>query len=407
MIRYLPALLAPLALAAALPAVEPERAAPEDTAAVVKGNNAFAFDLYAQLKTKDGNLFFSPYSISGALAMTSAGARGPTLDETEKTLHYPPQDKLHPAFQALTAGINGDPNVKRGYQLSTANALWGQKGYGFKPEFIKLTKDHYGAGLSEVDFAKEEAARKTINDWVEKETHDKIKDLIKPGMLTVDTRLVLTNAIYFKGDWVSQFKKDRTKEEPFFLAGGKEVKAKLMHQTGTFNYADMQTFQALELPYVGKELSMIVLLPKKADGLAEMEKELNADKLNAVLARMRGVEGVDVTLPRFKTTAEFDLGGTLRDLGMKRAFLPTGADFSGMGGREGDLFIGFVVHKAFVDVNEEGTEAAAATAVGIHTTSSVPPPKPVFRADHPFVYLIRDNKTGSVLFLGRLADPTK
>src|SRR5262249_1281128 len=160
----------------------------------------------------------------------------------------------------------------------------GQKNYGFKPEFVKLSKDHYGAGLEEVNFADEEKARGTINAWVEKETHDRIKDLIKPGMLNVDTRLVLTNAIYFKGDWVSQFKKDRTKEEPFFLADGKQVKAPLMHQTGTFRYADMGTFQALELPYVGKDLSMLVLLPGKADGLPDMEKDLSADKLNAVVA---------------------------------------------------------------------------------------------------------------------------
>jgi serpin B len=216
--------------------------------------------------------------------------------------------------------------------------------------------------------------------------------------------LVLTNAIYFKGDWVSQFKKDRTKEEPYFLADGKQVKTPLMHQTGPFNYADMGAFHALELPYVGKDLSMLVLLPKKADGLSEMEKALNADKVNAVVARLHATRDVDVTVPKFKTTAEFRLNDELKALGMRLAFTQR-ADFSGINGKE-DLFISFVVHKAFVDVNEEGTEAAAATAVGFEAKSE-PPPPPVFRADHPFVYLIRDNKSGSVLFLGRLSDPSK
>jgi len=399
----------PFAALATLAAVLPLTAAEEpaaDTRAVVSGDTTFAFDLYAQLRSKDGNLFFSPYSISAALAMTSAGARGQTLDEMTKTLHFPPQDRLHPAFKALTDGINGDPGVKRGYQLSTANALWGQKDFGFRAEFVKLTRDDYGAGLREVNFGDEAAARRTINAWVEKETHDKIKDLIKPGMLTVDTRLVLTNAIYFKGDWASQFKKDRTRDEPFFLADGKQAKTPLMHQTGTFRYTETPTAQVLELPYVGKELSMIVLLPKKADGLADLEKELNADTVNGALGRLRVTERIEVTLPKFKTTAELSLNTELQALGMKRAFAPNAADFSGMAGSPGDLWIGFVVHKAFVDVNEEGTEAAAATGVGVVTTSARPH-NPVFRADHPFVFLIRDNKSGSVLFLGRLADPTK
>jgi serpin B len=378
---------------------------PPDTAAVVSGNNAFAFDLYGQLCTTDGNLFFSPYSISAALAMTSAGARGQTLDEMTKAMHYPEQEKLHPGFKSLDAALGGPPNVKRGYQLSTANALWGRKDYGFRPEFLKLTKDHYGAGLEEVNFTQPEEARKTINAWVEKETRDKIKDLIKPGNITPDTRLVLTNAIYFKGDWVSQFKKDQTREEPFFLADGKQVKTPLMHQKGTFNYADMGAYHVVELPYVGKDLSMLVLLPKRKDGLADLEKTLNADRLRAIRNRLHATRDIDVTLPKFRTTAEFRLDKELRTLGMRTAFTEE-ADFSGLNGGKEDLHIGFVVHKAFVDVNEEGTEAAAATAVGIENQSE-PPPPPAFRADHPFVYLIRDNKSGCVLFLGRLSDPSK
>jgi serpin B len=406
MTRSLPVLTALLVLTGSLPGRAAEPTVPADTTAVVSGNNAFAFDLYGQLRSKEGNLFFSPYSISAALAMTSAGARGQTLDEMTRALRYPEPEKLHPGFKALGNHLNGAPNAKRGYQLSTANALWGQKGYGFRPEFVGLTRDHYGAGLQEIDFGQEERARGTINAWVEKETRGKIKDLIGPGMLSPRTRLVLTNAIYFKGDWASQFKKDRTLEEPFFLSDGKRIKTPLMHQNGTYRYAETNALQALELPYVGGDLSMIVLLPRKADGLAALEKDLNAEALNAILARLRLCAEVDVTLPKFKTTTEYVLNEQLQALGMKQAFVQ-GADFSGITGRAGDLYIGYVVHKAFVDVNEEGTEAAAATAVLGHSSSTAPPPKPVFRADHPFVYLIRDNKSGAVLFVGRLADPGK
>ena len=222
-------------------------------------------------------------------------------------------------------------------------------------------------------------------------------------MLSVDTRLVLTNAIYFKGDWVSQFKKDRTRNETFTLMGGKQVQTPLMHQTGGYKYADLGDAQALEMPYVGKEVSMVVLLPKNVDGLANLEKGLNADRLGALVSRLQVAE-VDVTLPKFKTTAEFELNKELSALGMKQAFTRA-ADFSGLNGGKQDLYIGFVVHKAFVDVNEEGTEAAAATGVIIQTDSARI--TPVFRADHPFVYLIRDTKTGGILFVGRLADPTR
>jgi serpin B len=396
-------LFAPLMLAVAMTQPAAEVPPATETAVVVNGTNAFAFDLYGQLRTQEGNLFFSPYSISSALAMTSAGARGQTLEEMAQALHLPSQDKLHPAFKTLNTSLNGPPGATRGYQLSTANALWGLKGYPFKPDFVTLTRNHYGAGLQEVNFADEPAARMTINAWVEKETHDRIKDLIKPGMLDGATRLVLTNAIYFKGDWASQFKKDRTRNENFFLAGGKMAQTPLMHQTGDFKYADLGDFQALELPYVGKEVSMVVLLPKKMDGVGELEKGLSGEKLAMLVGRLRETE-VDVVLPKFKTTAEFNLNKELAALGMKKAFTPA-ADFSGLNGGKEELYLGFVVHKAFVDVNEEGTEAAAATGVGVKTLAVRV--KPTFRADHPFVYVIRNTKTGSVLFVGRMADPTR
>jgi serpin B len=385
-------------------AVVPTSAAPSksDMAAVVRGNNEFAFDLYAQLKQKDGNLFFSPQSISTALAMTYAGARGTTADEMAKTLHFTlKEDKLHPAFHALIEELNG-AGKKRGYQLSVANALWGQKGYKFLPDFLQLTKKNYGAGLREVDFAGDtEGARKTINAWVEKETKDKIKDLLQPGILDSLTRLVLTNAIYFKGDWDRQFKKDLTRKEEFHVSADKKTEAMMMHDDGKFKYFDGGTFQALELPYKGKELSMVVLLPNKIDGLAEFEKTLTAAKVADWLPKLREQE-VMVSLPKFKMTSEFSMKDTLAAMGIKQLFNPNGADLSGMDGTR-NLFVSAVVHKGYVDVNEEGTEAAAAT--GVVVTLRAAPAHPVFRADHPFLFLIRDNRSGSVLFLGRVANP--
>jgi len=380
-----------------------------NSTALVKGNNRFALDLYGKLKEKEGNLFFSPYSISTALAMTYGGARGTTAEAMAKTLHFTLDNKeLHPAFASLIQDINGDPKQdakKRGYQLSTANALWAQKGYPFLPQYLRLTKDNYGAGVQEVDFADAtEAARKTINDWVEKETHDKIQELLKEGTLTPMTRLVLTNAIYFKGDWASQFKKDQTREDTFHLTADKTIKTPLMHQTRKFGYAENDTYQTLEMPYVGEHLSMVVLLPRKVDGLPALEKALAADNFADNLSRS-GKRQVIVTLPKFKTTSEFSLKATLSALGMRVAF-SSGADFSGMSSDKESLSLSAVIHKAFVDVNEEGTEAAAATAVVLEPKSEVERPAvPEFRADRPFVFLIRDTRSNSILFLGRINNP--
>jgi len=403
-------LLGLAALACANPANETDPAIKANILAVAKGDNQFAFDLYAKLRGEKGNLFFSPYSISTALAMTRAGAHGETAAEMDKTLHFTlPEDQLQSAFGALVKEVNGDPaDAKRGYQLSTANALWGQKGFGFKADFLKLVNDNYGTGLNQVDFkGAADQVRGTINAWVEKETRDKIKDLLQQGDVTSDTRLVLTNAIYFKGDWAGPFKKELTKVEPFHLTADKKADAPLMHRMGEYKYLDGESFQALELPYSGKHLTMVVLLPKKVDGLADSEKDLTADKLAGWVKGLRE-QKVIVSLPKFKTTQRASLASTLSEMGMKNAFT-SGADFSGMGGGPGDLALSDVIHKAFIDVNEEGTEAAAATAVAVVKSAAVirEPPTPVFRADHPFVYLIRDTRSDSILFLGRLVDPAK
>ena len=389
-------------------ATGPENATPNnarpagkpEVPAVVKGNNTFAFDLYGRLRTEKGNVFFSPYSISTALAMTYAGARGETEQEMARTLHFSlSQETLHPSFHKLMEELNG--GKERPYKLVTANALWGQKGYAFLPDFTGLVKDHYDGGLRQVDFVTAtEPARLAINQWVSKETHDRIKDLIPKGILTDMTRLVLTNAIYFKAGWQSTFDEKATRDADFFTGPDTKVRVKMMSQDSRFPYLKGQGFHALELPYRDKELSMVVLLPTTKDGLADFEKGLTAENVNTWLSRLRA-QRLQVFLPRFKVTGEFDLSKKLQEMGMARAFKPRRANFSGMDGTK-NLFVQAVVHKAFVDVNEQGTEAAGATAVVINDVSL----PPQFRADHPFVFLIRHRATGSILFVGRLSDPT-
>jgi serpin B len=377
-----------------------------DVNAVVAANGRFAFDLYARMKDASavkeagGNLFFSPYSISMALAMTYAGARGETERQMAEVLHFTlPQEQLHQAFGELEKQLKQAKG--QGYELSVANALWGQRGEKFLEEFLGLTRRYYGAGLQEVDFVKAtEDARKTINSWVEKETKNKIKELIKGGVLGRDTVLVLTNAIYFKGDWAIQFDKKNTRNAPFRVSADKKVDVALMHLKEKFKYWTNGDLQILELPYKGEDLSMIVLLPKEVYGLAELEKSLTLENLNDWLLKLQEQEVV-VYLPKFKMTSEAELKNILAALGMPAAF--SSADFSGITGRR-DLFISNVIHKAFVAIDEEGTEAAAATAVVLGRGLM---DIPTFRADHPFVFLIRDNRSGSVLFMSRVVNPAR
>lgn len=378
----------------------------KDLQTAVKGNSIFGFDLYQQLKENEGNLFFSPYSISTALAMTYAGARGQTEKEMAEVLHFSlEQEPLHSSFSKLQLELNTIQD-KGHVKLSIANSLWAQEGYHFLDIFFDLNKKHYGAGLNFVDFARQtETARKTINVWVEEETQEKIKELIKKGMLTPLTRLVLCNAIYFKGDWLSQFNKERTADADFYISLKKTIKVPMMSQKSEFKFKDFGSFSAIELPYEGNDLSMIIFLPKEVDGLVDLEQSLTDDSVKNWLDDISKSykQEIFVSLPKFKTTCEFQLAKVLAEMGMPSAFSLPPANFSGMTGRK-DLFISKVIHKAFVDVNEEGTEAAAATAVimekGISKTLT-------FWADHPFVFLIRENKTGSILFIGRIVDPTK
>ena len=333
--------------------------------------------------------------------MTYGGARADTEKQMAGVLHFDlPQDQLHQAFSALMdrSHVNG-----KGVEVSIANRLWGQTGYKFLPAYLQLTKDRYGAELGEVDFIHQtEAARQAINTWVEEQTKAKIKDLIPPGVLSVSTRLVLTNAIYFKGKWDAQFDKEATKNLPFHISADAKIDVPMMFQKHEFKYAAVDNLQVIELPYVSNELSMFVLLPKEVDGLQSLEEKLTQANLEKWTLALRE-QKVDVYLPKFTTTSEFSLKNVLQAMGMTAAF-DSQADFSGMNGKK-DLYLSAVVHKAFVDVNEEGTEAAAATGVVVGVKSVRV--TPTFRADHPFVFLIRDGKTGSILFMGRLVNPPK
>jgi serpin B len=373
------------------------------TPEIVKGNTVFALDLYAKLREGEGNLFLSPMSISTALGMTYAGARGKTAEEMSAVLHLPAdQEKAHEALGSLTGELNTLAEAE-GVRVSIANALWGQKGYAFRDEFLATVKKHYGGGLGEVDFARPEAARATINAWVEKYTQDKIKDLIPEGVLDAMTRLVLTNAIYFKGDWESPFEKHATHDAPFHLSADKQVQAPLMFQEERFPYAKAEGLQVLEMPYKGGRMSMVIVLPDKVDGLSAVEKEFTPANLEKWLGALKPTE-LYVYVPKFETTAQFELNKTLAGMGMSLAFDVEKADLSGMTTTE-KLFISNVIHKAWVRVDEKGTEAAAATAVVAKGTAGPLEPPPTFRADHPFFFLIRDTKTGSILFMGRVVNP--
>jgi serpin B len=391
--------------------LQSDRQAPEGpVVSIVESQNRFAFDLYQRLAADEQeNLFFSPASISMALAMTYAGAAENTEAEMAKTLHLNlPKAQVAEAMKALRESWNAN-GARQGYRLDVANRLWGQAGYKFLPAFLEVTRVDYGAELAPLDFkAEADKARETINAWIADHTQGKIENLIPSASILRDARLVLTNAVYFKGEWQEPFNKSRTKEDTFHVAANQQVQAPFMQARHHFRYGEVGGLQVLELPYGDGDLSMVILLPKKVDGLGKLEKKLTAGSFQKWTTGLASRE-VIVFLPKFKTTAQFQLADALKSLGMHSAFDPTTADFSGMTGSKEGLFISAVLHKAFVDVNEEGTEAAAATGIVMHPTAIRvrPHQPPVFRADHPFVFAIQHKQTGAVLFLGRMTDPSK
>jgi len=396
---------------------KPRETSPEvsegDLALLIEGNTAFAFDLYQALKEKDGNLFYSPHSVSVALAMTYAGARGETAEQMATTLQFLlEQDRLHPAFNWLDAELAGrgegaEGKDGEGFRLNIVNAIWGQKDYEFLSEFLDLLAENYGAGLRILDFMTEpEESRVTINEWVSDQTEDRIKDLIPQGAIDALTRLVLTNAIYFNAAWEYPFDEDITADGLFYLLDGGQVTVPMMNQTEAFGYTDGEGYQAVELRYDvgelpdGKALSMVIILPE--GGQVEIfEEELQAQKVNDIIGDLQLTE-VALTMPKFEFESEFSLKDTLAEMGMPLAFSGA-ADFSGMTGNLG-LAISDVLHKAFVSLDEAGTEAAAATAVIMKETAMPDPPVEV-TIDHPFMFMIRDIDTGAILFVGRVMNP--
>ncbi len=383
----------------------------DPTTALVQGNSEFALDLYGQISRGEGNRFVSPFSISCALAMTYAGAQDETAVQIAKTLRFNlPPAQLHSAFHRLITDLHSRNSAQKGsketydVELLTANALWCQTGERIVPDFQQRIESNYQGGLYPVDFRKDtERARRTINTWIEEQTKGKIEDLLKPQQLDSRTVLVLTNAIYFKALWDIPFSHESTAPSDFHASSTDKIRVDMMNLSARFRYFEDSGLQALELPYKGRALAMVILLPKSPDGLAQLESSLSAAKLenwsNKLAARK-----VDVSLPKFKFTQECDLKDSLAELGMPVAFDSARADFSGITGKR-DFAISAVVHKAFVEVDERGTEAAAATGVVMTRTAVLAAPPVAFRADHPFCFLIRDTSTGSILFLGRLVRP--
>ena len=375
----------------------------------VAGDTAFALDVYQQVRGKPGNLFYSPHSISICLAMLHAGARGNTEAQMAKALQYVlPQATLHPFFNKLDLELASRGQGKKAadgkaFRLNIVNATWGQKGYSFLAPYLDTLALNYGAGLRVLDFAASpEGSRKVINDWVEKETEQRIKDLLPAGSIDSLTRLVLSNAIYFNAAWLKPFEEKDTKKEAFNLDGGGTITVPTMHgKLDQSSYAKGAGYEAVTLPYDGDELSMVVIVPDKGT-LATFEKGLNATALKGILDKMKMAK-VNLSLPKFKVEHELDLKKVLKALGMTDAF-GMGADLSGINGKK-DLFVTGAFHKAFVKVNEAGTEAAAATAV-VSGLGSVPEYVSL-KVDRPFIFLIRDHATGAVLFVGRVADPGK
>jgi len=393
-----------------VPRANDSGATSESIISVVNASNQFALDFYFNIKDDEkGNIFYSPYSISTALAMTYEGARGKTADEIQSVFHFPKDDATRRS--SVAAIYNGLNKKDAKYRLHTANALWVQKGYQLLNGYTDTIEKYYLGKATNVDFAgATEHARQTINNWVEDKTDNKIKDLFPQGSLNSLTRLVLTNAIYFKGIWVKEFAKSETGEEDFRVSKDQTVKVPMMRRADNeakFNYAETEELQILEMLYEGGDLSMLVLLPR-SDDLRPLEDSLTLKKLNEWENELKE-QRLDVYMPRFTFERKYFLNENLKEMGMPLAFTPPvmspGADFSGISG-DRDLFIQLVVHQAFVDVNEEGTEAAGATGVSVGIVS-IGPRIPIFRADHPFIFIIQEKDTGNILFLGRVINPAK
>jgi len=374
-------------------------ASSEDLETLVGGNTEFALDLYQQIKDSDDNLFYSPYSISLALAMTYAGARGVTRQEMRDVLHFDLDDAaLHAAFNQLTLELaSRGQDDDQGFQFNIANAIWGQQGFDFLDEFLDTLAENYDAGLRIADFLDAtEESRQIINQWVSDQTEGKIEELIAEGDLDPATVLVLTNAIYFKAEWYAPFAEEETHDATFTRLDGSTVTVPMMEQSMSFACAEGDNYQAIEMKYQGHDFSMVVLLPREGH-FEEFEASMDAQKVEAIIDSLEG-EAIILSMPKFSYDNRIDLEQTLADMGMPSAF--GNADFSGISENSAGLYIYGAKHESFVSVDEKGTEAAAASYVAIAGLSDNE-----FTMDRPFIYLIRDIETGTILFIGRVLDP--
>ncbi|NQT85955.1 serpin family protein [bacterium] len=384
----------------------PPRLSPtEDVKVLARDNNAFAIGLYAKLV--DGhkrNVIFSPLSVSSALTIAYAGARGRTADEMASALRFSlPPERVHAAFGWLAQDM-ASMREGRPYEVCSANRLWVQSGLTLRDEFVDITREHYAGQLATTDFGQPTQAAADIDAWVAEQTQGRIPKLIGQEFPDASTSLIIVNAIHFKGDWASQFKSGASKPGTFRLLSGQPEDVRMMQQKGDFRISDQDGFRALEMPYVGDDLSMVIVLPNDMAGLPELEETLTANKISQCLSELRVRRKLRIMIPKFTMRLRSHMEDALIAMGMGVAFSPA-ADFSGMCEQE-RLFIGRVVHEAWIEVDEEGTEAAAATKVenvkkgaprGINPT--------LFVADHPFLFFIRDRHTGGILFLGRLMNP--
>jgi len=370
---------------------------------VVNANTLFSADVYNLYNEEEKNIFFSSYSISSALTMTYEGAKGQTAEEMKKVLHLPSDKNITRSdFRTINEEINAE---NKSFQLSVVNALWAQEEYPFIEDYFTIVDTYYGGKVSNLNFANNaESSRKEINDWVEQQTSNRIKNLLSKGSVSPSTKLILTNAIYFKGDWNNKFKTRYTEKEKFMLSSGQEVNVLMMHKTSYYNYGETNNVQILEMDYEGREISMLVILPKENSDV--IDKDIDGKTIREWQDSV-GRAKVEVSFPKFKFETEYSMANDLQQMGMSAAFNPTMADFTGMTTKE-ELFISQVVHKTFVEVTEEGTEAAAATAVSM-MASSAGPGEPeeikVFKADHPFIFIIQQKDSGNILFMGKVNNP--
>jgi len=372
---------------------------------IADSNNVFAFKLYNEVRRSEDNenLFFSPFSISTALAMTYAGAKNETEKQMSHTLHFSlDQNTFHKNYKNYLEKIGSDTG--KDLVMGIANSLWIANSLKLLPSFSGIVNTDYKSAAKNVDFSNTEQTRQEINSWVEQKTNNKIKGLIKPRILDADTKLVLVNAIYFNGKWKTPFPKDSTKNEKFHKTYSGNVKVNFMHNTAHYKYYHDDTLKAIDIPYADGKISMIVLLPQDRDDIDTIENKLNYRYYSKIVSSM-SQQKIVLALPKFKTTAEFELADELSNMGMPIAF-SSSANFKGMS--DESLCISHVIHKAFIDVTEEGTEAAAATAVNMKMLMVMRAPVSIsFIANHPFIFVIRDNATGSILFMGKIMDPTK